>query len=48
MKFVGLRITPSLKAEIERAAANKSVGFAEWIRDAIRMRLMKSQSKTKF
>lgn len=39
MQFVGLRLEPSLKADIERAASKAGVGFAEWIRAVVRMEL---------
>jgi hypothetical protein len=39
MLFCGLRIQPSLKARIERAAKRCGEGFAEWIRNAILKRL---------
>jgi hypothetical protein len=39
MEFYGLRLPPSQKAAVERAAKKSKEGFAEWIRAAIRQRL---------
>lgn len=39
MLFCGLRMEPSLKVKIERAAKRAGEGFAEWIRNAILKRL---------
>jgi hypothetical protein len=39
MEFYGLRLPPSKKVAVERAAEKSNEGFAEWIRKAIANRL---------